>query len=136
MTPETKKIAHYLPLTPMTKDILERAKYYTSSDKYVFTNAFKNRYPHLDPEAPSRVMRAIGNINKDGDYVTSHGWRKTLQTEGQNVFRQPRIMLKKQMGHLPDNKVDRAYDFSTYMPMRKEFMPIYESGLVDLGLKI
>ena len=86
MTPETKKIPHYLPLTPLTKDILERAKYYTSSDKFVFTNAQSTRHKHLDPEAPSRVMRAVGNINKDGDYVTSHGWRKTFETEGQDVF--------------------------------------------------
>ena len=136
MTPEAKKIPHYLPLTPLTKDILERAEHYTSSDKFVFTNAQRNRFPHLDPEAPSRVMRAVGNINKDGDYVTSHGWRKTFETEGQEVFRQQQIMLKKQMSHLPDNKVDRAYDFSTYLPMRQDFMPVYESGFIELGLKI
>ena len=85
---ETKKIPHYLPLTPLTSDILERAKYYTSSDKFVFTNAQRNRFPHLDPEAPSRVMRAVGNINKDREYVTSDGSRKTFETEGQEVFRQ------------------------------------------------
>ena len=40
------------------------------------------------------------------------------------------------MVHLPDNKVDRAYDFSTYLLMRQGFMPVYESGFIDLGLKI
>ena len=40
------------------------------------------------------------------------------------------------MVHLPDNKVDRAYDFSTYLPMRQDFMPVYESGFIELGLKI
>ena len=45
-------------------------------------------------------------------------------------------MLKKQLGHLPENKVDKAYDFSDYMPMRKEFMPEYEKELVNLGMKI
>ena len=132
-----KKIPHLLPLTPITEEILDRAKHYTASEKYVFTNAWSdNRYPHLDPEAPSRVMRKVGNTNDQGEQVTSHGWRKTLQTEGQNVFRQPLIMLKKQLGHLPENKVDKAYDFSDYMPMRKEFMPEYEKELVNLGMKI
>mgnify|MGYP001181788413 FL=1 len=132
-----KKIPHLLPLTPITEEILDRAKHYTASEKYVFTNAWSNnRYPHLDPEAPSRVMRKVGNTNDQGEQVTSHGWRKTLQTEGQNVFRQPLIMLKKQLGHLPENKVDQAYDFSDYMPMRKEFMPEYEKELVNLGMKI
>ena len=51
-------------------------------------------------------------------------------------LRQPLIMLKKQLGHLPENKVDKAYDFSDYMPMRKEFMPEYEKELVNLGMKI
>tara|TARA_B100000609_G_scaffold172302_1_gene147677 strand:- start:180 stop:1469 length:1290 start_codon:yes stop_codon:yes gene_type:complete len=135
-TPESKKISHFLPLTPITKQILQRAEYYSDSKKYIFTNASKNKNPHLDPWAPSRVMHKANNINKKDEKVKSHGWRSTLQSEGQNQFGQPLIMLKKQVGHIPDNKVDRAYDRSDYMPMRSKFMPKYEEALLDLGLRL
>ena len=83
----------------------------------------------------SFIIKA-NNINKKDEKVKSHGWRSTLQSEGQNQFGQPLIMLKKQVGHIPDNKVDRAYDRSDYMPMRSEFMPKYEEALLDLGLRL
>ena len=135
-TKVSKKISHYLPLTPLTKQILQRAEYYSDSKKYIFTNASKNKKPHLDPWAPRRVMHKANNINKKDEKVKSHGWRSTSQSEGQNQFGQPLIMLKKQVGHIPDNKVDRAYDRSDYMPMRSKFMPKYEEALLDLGLRL
>ena len=36
----------------------------------------------------------------DGYYVSTHGWRKTFETESQKVFRQQQIMLKKTNGSL------------------------------------
>ena len=38
------------------------------------------------------------------------------------------------MGHLPDNKVDRAYDWSEQLKERKDFLSLWGKNLVDMGL--
>ena len=92
----------------------------------------QSRFPHLDPSVPNNFLRTLGY----GGKLVAHGWRSVALTNGIDLLKTPREVIKRQMGHLPDNKVDKAYDFSDYMPMRKEFMPEYEKELVNLGMKI
>ena len=72
--------------------------------------------------------------NSEGEVVVAHGWRRTFLTEGIDQLGYSREIIKKQMGHLPDNKVDRAYDWSEQLKERKDFLSLWGKNLVDMGL--
>ena len=78
----------------------------------------------------------MGIVNSKGEQVTSHGWRKTLMTAGKSIFGRDQEMLKKQLGHIPEGKVNQAYDFSQLIKHRRKFLTEYGKALLDMGLMI
>ena len=115
----------------MEKVIL-RAKRFNQGEKYIFPPIKKSRFPHLDPSAPNNFLRTLGY---EGRLVT-HGWRSVALTNGIDLLKPPREVIKRQMGHLPDNKVDQAYDKSEMLDRRREFLENWGDLLVEKGLEI
>jgi len=131
---KTDHIPHKVPITKEIKTLLLTAKKYSTSEEYVFSPITHSRYSHIDPEAPNNYIRKIGMRNSEGEVVVAHGWRRTFLTEGIDQLGYSREIIKKQMGHLPDNKVDRAYDWSEQLKERKDFLSLWGKNLVDMGL--
>ena len=127
---------HYVPITEDIEKLLLNAKKWKLSDEYVFAPITHSRYPHLDPEAPNNFLRGLGIKNKDGRAVVAHGWRGTFCTEGINIIKGDLDVIKKQMGHLPQGKVNKAYDKSERLEERKDFLIKWSSALKKLGLKL
>ena len=133
---KTDDIPHFIPITKEIKTLLLTAKKYSTSEEYVFSPITHSRYKHIDPEAPNNYIRKIGMRNKDGEMFVAHGWRRTFLTEGIDQFGFPREVIKKQMGHLPEGKVNRAYDSSQQLKERKQFLKVWGEALVEMGLKL
>ena len=74
--------------------------------------------------------------NNEGEMFVAHGWRRTFLTEGIDQFGFPREVIKKQMGHLPEGKVNRAYDSSQQLKERRQFLKVWGEALVEMGLKL
>ena len=91
-----------------------------------------SRCPHLDPSAPNNFLRTLGYQGK----LVSHGWRSVALTNGIDLLKTPKEVIKKQMGHLPDNKVDQAYDKSLMLEERRIFLNKWCDLLVANGLKV
>ena len=91
-----------------------------------------SRYAHLDPSAPNHYIRNLGYKNK----LRAHGWRSVALTNGIDQLREDKEVIKKQMGHLPDNKVDQAYDKSEMLERRREFLEKWGDLLVEKGLEL
>ena len=123
---------HHVPITPQMEKILLRAKRFNQGEKYVFPPLKKSRFDHLDPSAPNNFLRTLGYEGK----LVSHGWRSVALTNGIDLLKTPREVIKKQMGHLPDNKVDKAYDKSLMIEERREFLNKWCELLVANGLEI
>lgn len=127
---------HFVPITEEIREILEKAKQF-STNEYVFSKILEgNKDEHLREDKPSKVMTCMGIVNSKGEQVTSHGWRKTLMTAGKSIFGRDQEMLKKQLGHIPEGKVNQAYDFSQLIKHRRKFLTEYGKALLDMGLMI
>ena len=127
---------HYVPITKEVRKILEKAKQF-STNEYVFSKLLDgNKDQHLREERPSKVMTGMGIVNSKGEQVTSHGWRKTLMSAGKSIFGQQHEMLDRQLGHIPEGKVNQAYDFAQLIKQRKRFMIDYGKAFMEMGLTI
>ena len=125
-------IPHHVPITPHMEKIFARAKRFNQGEKYIFPPIKKSRFPHLDPSAPNNFLRTLGY---EGRLVT-HGWRSVALTNGIDLLKTPREVIKRQMGHLPDNKVDQAYDKSLMLEERRTFLNKWCDLLVANGLEV
>ena len=125
-------IPHYVPLSNEMKQILEVCSQYNDDSKYVFQPIRQSRYPHLDPESPNNYLKNLGYSDKQ----RAHGWRRTARTYAIDLLGCDSDVIKRQMGHLPDNKVDRAYDRSLRLKDRKKLMDNWCKLLTENGLKI
>ena len=125
-------IPHHIPLTKEIKLLLNKAKEYQSSEKYIFSPLRESRWDHLDPSSPNNFLEALGYRDK----LRAHGWRRTALTAGIDVLKGNREVIRKQMGHLPEGKVLKAYDGSLLLEERRDFLEKWCSALVNKGLEI
>ena len=123
---------HHVPITPQMEKLLNRLKKFNNGEKYIFLPLMESRFPHLDPSAPNNFIRNLGYKDK----LRAHGWRSVALTNGIDLLKTPKEVIKKQMGHLPDNKVDQAYDKSLMLEERKEFLNKWCDLLEKNGLEI
>ena len=123
---------HHVPITSQMEKLLDRAKRFNNGEKYIFLPLMESRFPHLDPSAPNNFIRNLGYKDK----LRAHGWRSVALTNGIDLLKTPQEVIKKQMGHLPDNKVDQAYDKSLMLEERREFLSKWCDLLVKNGLEI
>ena len=125
-------IPHYVPLTDEMREVLELCSQLNDGSKYVFQPIRYSRYPHLDPESPNNYLKNLGYSDKQ----RAHGWRRTARTYSIDLLGCDSDVIKRQMGHLPDNKVDRAYDRSLRLKDRKKLMDDWCKLLTKNGLKV
>ena len=125
-------IPHYVPITPQIQKILNRMKRFNNGEKYIFPPMKDSRFAHLDPSAPNNFIRNLGYKDK----LRAHGWRSVALTNGIDLLKTPREVIKKQMGHLPNNKVDQAYDKSLMLEERKVFLEKWCDLLEKNGLEV
>ena len=107
-------------------------KRFNNGEKYIFPPMKDSRFPHLDPSAPNNFIRNLGYKDK----LRAHGWRSVALTNGIDQLKTPREVIKKQMGHLPNNKVDQAYDKSLMLEERKLFLEKWCYLLEKNGLEV
>ena len=125
-------IPHHLPITSHIKSILDYAMRFNNGEKYIFLPMRESRFEHLDPSAPNNYLRNLGYK----DIQRAHGWRSVALTYGIDLLKTPKEVIKKQLGHLPDNKVDQAYDKSLMLEERRTFLEKWGGLLVNNGLEI
>ena len=125
-------IPHHVPLTKEMKQILSQAKEFSGGEKYIFQPIMQSQFPHLDPSTPNNFLKNLGFRNK----LRAHGWRRTALTAGIDVLKGDREVIRRQMGHLPEGKVNRAYDGSLLLDERRQFLEKWCATLVDMGLKV
>ena len=125
-------IPHLVPITPQVQMILDQMEDLHGKGVYVFPPLQHSRFQHLDPSAPNDFLKRIGY---DGTLV-AHGWRRVARTYGVDVLKAREVVIERQMGHLPDGKVGRAYDGAQYLDERLAFLQEWSDLLVETGLKI
>ena len=121
-----------MPITSQMKRLFQFLLELNGNRKCVFQPIQKSRFNHLDASAPNHYLRKIGYKN----VLRAHGWRSTALTTGIDVLGADREVIKKQMGHLPEGKVNRAYDKSLQLDKRRKFLNDWCDLLEENGLRV
>ena len=125
-------IPHYVPITKEIDLILRRSKELNGESEYIFKAWRTRKYPHMNPEAPNKFLQNLGYKNK----LVAHGVRSIFMTASREQLKIEHRIIDLQLGHIPGNKVDAAYDRSQMLIERQELLGKYNSLLVDAGLVI
>ncbi len=129
---KNEHLPHHLPITSQMRSLLDRLQKLNGSNKYVFCPLRESRYPHLDPSTPNNFLRNLGYR----DVCRAHGWRRTALTVGIDVLKADKEVIRKQMGHLPEGKVLKAYDGSLLLDERRKFLDQWNALLIETGLEV
>tara|TARA_B100001094_G_scaffold315204_1_gene354942 strand:- start:710 stop:1972 length:1263 start_codon:yes stop_codon:yes gene_type:complete len=125
-------IDHHIPITKEIENLLSRLREFNTGEKYIFLPLRQNRYEFMDPESPNNYLRNLGYKGKQ----RAHGWRHVARTVGVDVCKCDADVIKRQMGHLPDNKVDKAYDKSLRLDDRRNYLEKWCKLLIENGLEV
>jgi len=125
-------IPHFVPITPQIQRVLNHMEKLHGRGRFVFPQIRQSRYQHLDPSAPNDFLKRIGY---DGELV-AHGWRAVARTYGVDLLKVREIVIERQMGHLPKDKVAKAYDRATYLDERVDFLRKWCNLLEENGLEV
>jgi len=124
-------IPHHIPITKQMDKLFALMRRFNGESEYVFSPIMQSRFPHLDPSAPNNFLRNIGYK----DALRMHGWRRTANTAGIDVLKVELDIIKRQLGHLPEGKVNQAYDGSLSMDERREYLQRWCDLLVENGMR-
>ena len=131
-TEENEHIPHKIPITSLMWQIIEKCKKLSSGERYLFLSNGLGKKVHADPEAPNRYFKNLGFKGKQ----TAHGWRRAFLTNGIDVLKEREVVIRRQMGHLPEGRVLKAYDGSELLDERYNFLVNWGDLLVKNGLEI
>ena len=131
-TEENEHIPHKIPITSLMWQIIEKCKKLSSGERYLFLSNGLGKKVHADPEAPNRYFKNLGFKGKQ----TAHGWRRAFLTNGIDVLKEREVVIRRQMGHLPEGSVLKAYDGSELLDERYNFLVNWGDLLLKNGLEI
>ena len=123
---------HLVPLTDPIKEVLEGLRRFNGHDEYVFRSYRGRKKPHIDESALNQLLKRLGY----GGRQTAHGLRQLVTIAGVDVLKFPYEVISRQLAHAQGNKIRQAYDRSTMLEERRDFMNQWCDQLVTLGLQI
>ena len=125
-------IPHYVPITKEIGLLLAKSKEMNGEHDYVFPAWRTKKYPHLNPEAPNKFLSNVGYKNM----LVAHGCRSIFMTASREILKVEHRIIDLQLGHIPGNKVDAAYDRSQMLDERKDLLEKFTDLLVKAGLEL
>ena len=125
------KKSHLVPLTQPMIDVLEPLKDLTGGTEYVFETGRGGHYPHMNPASINAYLIKLGYQG----LLRAHGVRSIPLTIGQDILGYKPEVIQRQLAHAVGDKVRQAYDRSTLLKERRDFMIAWSNYLLDQGLE-
>jgi integrase len=124
---------HLVPLTPASVEVLQAIAPLTSASKLVFPST---RHMHR-PMSENALGYLLNRAGYHGRHVP-HGFRaafSTIMNEWVNTHgrEDDRAVIDLMLAHVPQNKVEGAYNRAAYMERRKELAQVW-ADMLALGL--
>lgn len=116
---------HLVPLSSQVQTLLAELRPYTGHSPYLFPSPRNDARP-ISQDTVRVTLRAIGYTK---DQFTPHGFRAMASTIlHENGFNPP--VIERQLAHVQQNTVARAYNHAEYMPERRAMMQWWADWLV------
>jgi len=126
------KKSHVVPLTQPMVDVFEPLRDLTGESEYVFDTGRGGLYPHIHPSSINAHLVKLGYKGM----LRAHGVRSIPLTIGQDILGFSPDVIRRQLAHAIGDKVRQAYDRSSLLKERRDFMLAWSDYLLDQGLKV
>ncbi|WP_372731907.1 tyrosine-type recombinase/integrase [Novosphingobium sp.] len=122
---------HIVPLAPEAVDVLRAANRLTGRGELVFPG---QRHAHI-PLSENAIGYLYNRVGWHGRHVP-HGWRaafSTIMNERAKLagIADDRAVIDLMLAHVPENKVESAYNRAEFMPRRREIACEWAKLLLD-----
>lgn len=108
---------HVVPLSKQVLDILKELKQISPKSEYVFPS----QVGHKKHMSNNTVLKALERMGYKGK-MTGHGFRSLAMTIAKEKLGYRHEVIDRQLAHLPQSSVDRAYDRARFLDERTEMM--------------
>jgi integrase len=108
---------HIVPISKQTACILESAREYSGSLRYVFPG-YREPGRHTHDNALRKALQYMG-VNQDE--MTPHGFRAMASTLLNEQGYNPDV-IERQLAHVPGQRVRAIYNRAEYLPERRKMM--------------
>ena len=115
---------HIVPLSTRVIEILEELKPLALCSQYIFPSQISLR-KHM---SNNTILKALERMGYKGR-MTGHGFRALATTAIQEELHYPFHIVDLQLAHVKRNKVDQAYDRTTFIKERTKMMEDWASYL-------
>lgn len=116
--------AHIVPLSRQALEILNEVRKMTGDGKYVFPATHTTSRPMSE----NTINQALRRLGYGKDEMTAHGFRAmastTLNEQGWNTD-----AIERQLAHVEQNEVKRAYNHAEHLPERRRMMQAWADYL-------
>lgn len=121
---------HAVPLSDQALELLKTLKDVTGKSDLLFPSVKNNGKPISDVTL-TKVLKVMGYFKGSGKHAVPHGFRHTASTIlNENGFNSD--WIERQLAHVQENSVRRAYNHAEYLPQRREMMQWYADHLNGL----
>jgi integrase len=117
---------HMVPLSKQALELIDVLRTITGDGTLAFPNAF---YDHK-PLGENAMLHLLNRAGYKGQHVP-HGWRSTFSTVMNERYPADRAVIDLMLAHVPDDKVEGAYNRAEHLKRRAELAQIW----ADLILK-
>ena len=121
-----------VPLTDPLKDVLEQLRELNGDQEYAFFTGRSGKYPHMHPSSINSHLIKMGYKGM----LVGHGVRQLPMTYGQDILKYSSEVIQRQLSHTVGDKVRQAYDSSTMLDERRDFMIAWSDAMLERGLII
>jgi integrase len=111
---------HLVPLSKQARDVIAVLRDITGDGPLVFPNTRHGHKP-MSENAIGYLLNRAGYHHKH----VPHGWRSTFSTAMNERHRGDRAVIDLMLAHVPDNKVEGAYNRASHLNRRKELAQIW-----------
>jgi len=119
-TAQKTKTQHITPLSKQAMEILKEMKLYNSTSEYVFTSLRGG-----DKGRALSDTAMLMALQRAGIESTSHGFRASFRTIGDEVLNYPPHLLEQQLAHEVKDSNGRSYNRTAHISQRKEILQAY-----------
>lgn len=123
------KRPHLVPLSREAIAILRELKEINRRSEYVFSGVYNSR-THM---SNATILVAIKRMGYKGQ-MTGHGFRALAMGILKEKLGYAHDLVKRQLAHAPQNRIDAAYDRALFLPQRTEMMQRYADYLDEVYL--
>jgi len=111
------RIEHVVPLSSQVLELLNELKKDFGHKEYILPSVVRSDKPLSN----NTILKALATLGYEKK-MTGHGFRSLFMSTIKENFDYRHEIIDRQLSHVPNNKIDKAYDRAYFLPQRTALM--------------